>query len=45
MGNFYFKYRGKVVGVMDVLFSVGFVIFVVIYGILFVKGYVNDEEN
>lgn len=45
MGNFHPKHRGKVVGVMDASFSAGPAIFAAIYGTLFVKGHVNDEEN
>lgn len=45
MGNYHPKHRGKVVGVMDASFSAGPAIFAAIYGTMFVKGHVTDEEN
>lgn len=45
MNNFYFKYWGKVVGIFDVFFSGGLVLFFVLYGMVFVVGYIKDEEN
>lgn len=45
MNNFYFKYWGKVVGIFDVFFSGGLVLFFVLYGMVFVEGYIKDEEN
>lgn len=45
MNNFDPKHRGKVVGILDASFSAGPALIALLYGVLFAKGHVTDEEN
>ena len=43
--NFSAKHRGKVVGILDASFSAGPALIALVYGTVFAKGHVHDEQN
>ena len=43
--NFSAKHRGKVVGILDASFSAGPALIALVYGVIFAKGHVHDEQN